>query len=211
MSEKFSKEELQTAAAQFTRPCNFVISVANLVQLPESDFDEVAFAGRSNVGKSSLINALFNQTKLAKTSSTPGRTQQLNFFNFDNKLYLVDLPGYGYAKAPEKLVKQWQVVLKTYLRGRPTLRRVFLLIDSRHGLKKEDRDIMKLLDESAVTYQVVLTKIDKISEKALSSVSTAIAEELKKHAAAMPETLATSSEKKIGLDILKAEVCSFMK
>lgn len=211
MSEKFSKEELQTAAAQFTRPCNFVISVANLVQLPESDFDEVAFAGRSNVGKSSLINALFNQTKLAKTSSTPGRTQQLNFFNFDNKLYLVDLPGYGYAKAPEKLVKQWQVVLKTYLRGRPTLRRVFLLIDSRHGLKKEDRDIMKLLDESAVTYQVVLTKIDKISEKALSSVSAAIAEELKKHAAAMPETLATSSEKKIGLDILKAEVCSFMK
>ena len=211
MSEKFSKEELQTAAAQFTRPCNFVISVANLVQLPESDFDEVAFAGRSNVGKSSLINALFNQTKLAKTSSTPGRTQQLNFFNFDNKLYLVDLPGYGYAKAPEKLVKQWQVVLKTYLRGRPTLRRVFLLIDSRHGLKKEDREIMKLLDESAVTYQIVLTKIDKISEKALSSVSTAIAEELKKHAAAMPETLATSSEKKIGLDILKAEVCSFMK
>lgn len=211
MSEKFSKEELQTAAAQFTRPCNFVISVANLVQLPESDFDEVAFAGRSNVGKSSLINALFNQTKLAKTSSTPGRTQQLNFFNFDNKLYLVDLPGYGYAKAPEKLVKQWQVVLKTYLRGRPTLRRVFLLIDSRHGLKKEDREIMKLLDESAVIYQVVLTKIDKISEKALSSVSTAIAEELKKHAAAMPETLATSSEKKIGLDILKAEVCSFMK
>ncbi len=211
MSEKFSKEELQTAAAQFTRPCNFVISVANLVQLPESDFDEVAFAGRSNVGKSSLINALFNQTKLAKTSSTPGRTQQLNFFNFDNKLYLVDLPGYGYAKAPEKLVKQWQVVLKTYLRGRPTLRRVFLLIDSRHGLKKEDRDIMKLLDESAVTYQVVLTKIDKISEKALSSVSAAIAEELKKHAAAMPEPLITSSEKKIGLDILKAEVCSFMK
>ena len=211
MSEKFSKEELQTAAAQFTSPCNFVISVANLVQLPESDFDEVAFAGRSNVGKSSLINALFNQTKLAKTSSTPGRTQQLNFFNFDNKLYLVDLPGYGYAKAPEKLVKQWQVVLKTYLRGRPTLRRVFLLIDSRHGLKKEDREIMKLLDESAVTYQVVLTKIDKISEKALSAISLAIIEELKKHAAAMPEPLATSSEKKIGLDVLKAEVCSFMK
>ena len=211
MSEKFTTEELNAANVQFTKPCNFLISVANLVQLPETDFDEVAFAGRSNVGKSSLINALFNQSKLAKTSSTPGRTQQLNFFNFDNKLYLVDLPGYGYAKAPEKLVKQWQVVLKTYLRGRPTLRRVFLLIDSRHGLKKEDREIMKLLDESAVTYQVVLTKIDKISEKALSSVSTAIAEELKKHAAAMPETLATSSEKKIGLDILKAEVCSFMK
>ena len=211
MSEKFTKEELAAANTQFTKPCNFVISVANLVQLPESDFDEVAFAGRSNVGKSSLINALFNQTKLAKTSSTPGRTQQLNFFNFDNKLYLVDLPGYGYAKAPEKLVKQWQVVLKTYLRGRPTLRRVFLLIDSRHGLKKEDREIMKLLDESAVTYQIVLTKIDKISEKALTSVSTLIKEELKKHAAAMPEPLATSSEKKFGLDVLKAEIVSFMK
>ena len=113
MSEKFTTEELNAANVQFTKPCNFLISVANLVQLPETDFDEVAFAGRSNVGKSSLINALFNQSKLAKTSSTPGRTQQLNFFNFDNKLYLVDLPGYGYAKAPEKLVKQWQVVLKT--------------------------------------------------------------------------------------------------
>ena len=112
MSEKFTTEELNAANVQFTKPCNFLISVANLVQLPETDFDEVAFAGRSNVGKSSLINALFNQSKLAKTSSTPGRTQQLNFFNFDNKLYLVDLPGYGYAKAPEKLVKQWQVVLK---------------------------------------------------------------------------------------------------
>lgn len=210
MSEKFTTEELNAANVQFTKPCNFLISVANLVQLPETDFDEVAFAGRSNVGKSSLINALFNQSKLAKTSSTPGRTQQLNFFNFDNKLYLVDLPGYGYAKAPEKLVKQWQVVLKTYLRGRPTLRRVFLLIDSRHGLKKEDREIMKLLDESAVTYQIILTKIDKISEKALSSVKQAIMEELKKHAAAMPEPLATSSEIKIGLDNLKAEICSFM-
>ena len=210
MSEKFTTEELNAANVQFTKPCNFLISVANLVQLPETDFDEVAFAGRSNVGKSSLINALFNQSKLAKTSSTPGRTQQLNFFNFDNKLYLVDLPGYGYAKAPEKLVKQWQVVLKTYLRGRPTLRRVFLLIDSRHGLKKEDREIMKLLDESAVTYQIILTKIDKISEKALSSVKQAIMEELKKHAAAMPEPPATSPEKKVGLDNLKAEICSFM-
>ena len=211
MSEKFTTEQLEAANVQFTKPCTFVISVAHLEQLPETDFDEVAFAGRSNVGKSSLINALFNQTKLAKTSSTPGRTQQLNFFNFDNKLYLVDLPGYGYAKAPEKLVKQWQVVLKTYLRGRPTLRRVFLLIDSRHGLKKEDREIMKLLDESAVTYQIVLTKIDKISEKALATVSALIMEELKKHAAAMPEPLATSSEKKSGLDVLKAEIVSFMK
>lgn len=210
MSEKFTKDALVKADEQFKRPCTFLISVADLVQLPETDFDEVAFAGRSNVGKSSLINALFNQSKLAKTSSTPGRTQQLNFFNFDNKLYLVDLPGYGYAKAPEKLVRQWQIVLKTYLRGRPTLRRVFLLVDSRHGLKKEDLDIMKLLDESAVSYQIILTKTDKISEKTLQEVSAKITAELKKHAAALPEIIATSSEKRTGLDLLKAEICSFM-
>ena len=165
MSEKFTTEELAAASAQFTKPCNFMLSVAQLNQLPDADRSEIAFAGRSNVGKSSLINALFNQKKLAKTSATPGRTQQLNFFNFDNKLYLVDLPGYGYAQAPEKLVKQWQKVLKDYLRGRPNLRRVFLLIDSRHGIKAEDLEIMKLLNESAVVYQVILTKIDKISER----------------------------------------------
>ncbi len=210
MSDKFSQDELSLAEAQFKRPCSFVLSVAQLQQLPETDRDEVAFAGRSNVGKSSLINALFNQSKLAKTSSTPGRTQQLNFFNFDEKLYLVDLPGYGYAQAPEKLVKQWQAVLKTYLRGRPTLRRVFLLIDSRRGIKAEDREIMKLLDESAVAYQVVITKIDKVSNAETAKVLQAITEEIKKHAAALPEPIITSSEKKIGLDLLKAEICSFM-
>ena len=190
---------------------HFVMSAPDIRHLPSDTGIEVAFAGRSNAGKSSALNTLTNQKSLARTSKTPGRTQLINLFEVADGQRLVDLPGYGYAKAPEKLVKQWQVVLKTYLRGRPTLRRVFLLIDSRHGLKKEDREIMKLLDESAVTYQVVLTKIDKISEKALSAVSLAIIEELKKHAAAMPEPLATSSEKKIGLDVLKAEVCSFMK
>ncbi len=210
MTEKWRSEQLSAADAQFARPCDFMLSVAQLVQLPEADLDEVAFAGRSNVGKSSLINALFNQTKLAKTSSTPGRTQQLNFFNFDGKLYLVDLPGYGYAKAPEKLVKQWQKVLKDYLRGRPNLRRVFLLIDSRHGIKTEDLEIMKLLDESAVVYQIILTKIDKISATELQKTQEKVWEELKKHAAAMNEIIATSAEKKIGLNLCRAEICSLM-
>ena len=211
MAEKWTAEQLAAAEAQFLRPCDFMLSVAQLVQLPEADLDEVAFAGRSNVGKSSLINALFNQKKLAKTSATPGRTQQLNFFNFDNKLYLVDLPGYGYAQAPEKLVKQWQKVLKDYLRGRPNLRRVFLLIDSRHGIKAEDLEIMKLLNESAVVYQVILTKIDKISAEELQKSQQNVLEKLKKHAAAMNEIVVTSSEKKIGLTQCKAEICSLMR
>ncbi len=208
MSNKFDSKALKDAEAQFLKPCTFMLSVAKLEQLPDADLDEIAFAGRSNVGKSSLINALFNQKKLAKTSSTPGRTQQLNFFNFDNKLYLVDLPGYGYAKAPEKMVRQWQVVLKTYLRGRPNLRRVFLLIDSRHGIKAEDLEIMKMLNISAVSYQIILTKTDKISAKELEKVIEQTAQEITKHAAALPDIISTSSEKKIGLDLLKAEICS---
>lgn len=210
MAEKFSAEQLKSAEAQFKRPITFMLSVARLEQLPDDDYAEIAFAGRSNVGKSSLINALFNQKKLAKTSSTPGRTQQLNFFNFDNKLYLVDLPGYGYAEAPEKLVKQWQAILKTYLRGRPNLRRVFLLIDSRRGIKKEDLEIMKMLDEAAVSYQIILTKIDKISAAELAETIKSTSAEIAKHAAALPDVLITSSEKKIGLDMCKAEIYSFM-
>lgn len=211
MSEKWTAERLNAAEMQFGRRCDFMLSVAQLSQLPDADRSEIAFAGRSNVGKSSLINALFNQRKLAKTSSTPGRTQQLNFFDFDGKLYLVDLPGYGYAKAPEKLVKQWQAVLKDYLRGRPNLRRVFLLIDSRHGIKKEDAEIMKLLDESAVVYQVVLTKTDKIPAAELQKTQEKVLAELKNHAAAMSEIIATSAEKKIGLNFCRAEICSFME
>ncbi len=210
MSDKFGAETLNAAFRQFTRPCDFMLSVAKLEQLPEPMLDEVAFAGRSNVGKSSLINALFNQKKLAKTSAMPGRTQQLNFFNFDNKLYLVDLPGYGYAKAPEKLVKQWQQMLKTYLRGRPNLRRVFLMIDSRHGFKKDDLEIMKMLDESAVAYQIVLTKIDKITAKELENTKANVLNELKNHPAGLNDILVTSAEKKVGLDILMAEICSLM-
>ena len=207
MAQEYTAEQLVAAQAQFGRRCDFVLSVAQLSQLPDADRNEVAFAGRPNVGKSSLINALFNQKKLAKTSSTPGRTQQLNFFDFDGKLYLVDLPGYGYAKAPEKLVKQWQAVLKDYLRGRPNLRRVFLLIDARHGLKKEDLEMMKLLDDSAVVYQIVLTKIDKIAAAELSKTQAKVMDELKNHAAAMNDIIATSAEKKIGLELCQAAVC----
>lgn len=209
MSDKFTEEQLSEAKAQFSGPCTFMLSVAHLEQLPEPDLDEIAFAGRSNVGKSSLINALFKQKKLAKTSSTPGRTQQLNFFNFADKMYIVDLPGYGYAKAPENLVRQWQVLLKTYLRGRPNLRRVFLLIDARHGIKKEDAEIMKMLDTAAVAYQVILTKIDKISVMELNKIMSQTAEIIKKHAAALPDIIATSSEKSIGLEQCQAEICSF--
>ncbi len=210
MAEKFSAQQLVVAEAQFTRPITFMLSVAQLEQLPEPEYDEVAFAGRSNVGKSTLINALFNQKRLAKASSTPGRTQQLNFFNFDDKLFLVDLPGYGYAEAPEKLVKQWQATLKMYLRGRPNLRRVFMLIDARRGIKKEDLEIMKMLDESAVSYQIILTKTDKVSATELQKTLATTAAQIEKHAAALPDIIATSSEKKIGLELVKAEVCSFM-
>ena len=211
MSDKFTAQQISEANAQFMRPITFMLSVAQLAQLPDADRDEIAFAGRSNVGKSSLINALFNQKKLAKTSSTPGRTQQLNFFNFDGKLYLVDLPGYGYAQAPEKLVRQWQEILKAYFRGRPNLRRVFLLIDSRHGIKKEDAEIMKMLDVAAVPYQIILTKADKISSDELTKATTTVSEELKKHAAALVDILITSSEKKIGLEICRAEIQSLIQ
>lgn len=210
MAEKFTEQQIAAAEAQFNCPITFMLSVAQLSQLPDAVVNEIAFAGRSNVGKSSLINALFNQKKLAKTSSTPGRTQQLNFFNFDHKMYIVDLPGYGYAKAPEKLVHQWQEVLKKYLRGRPNLRRVFLLIDSRHGIKKEDQEIMDMLDVAAVSYQIVLTKTDKISSPQLAETMQKTSVEISKHAAAMPDIIATSSEKKSGLGVLKTEICALL-
>jgi len=194
----------------FNKRCDFVLSVANLKQLPADDMIEVAFAGRSNVGKSSLINALFGQKKLAKTSSTPGRTQQLNYFNLDNKLYLVDLPGYGFAKAPKDVVKNWQNLINTYLIGRASLRRVFLLIDSRHGLKKIDEEIMDMLDKAAVTYQIVLTKIDKISTKELEKILTETGEKIAKHTAAHVLILKTSSEKNLYLDELKAEIADLV-
>ena len=213
MAEDISEEEKERLARGrelFNKKCDFVLSVANLNQLPDGDRVEVAFAGRSNVGKSSLINALFRQKKLAKTSSTPGRTQQLNYFNLDDKLYLVDLPGYGFAKAPKDIVKNWQKLINSYLVGRATLRRVFLLIDSRHGIKKIDEEIMEMLDKAAVTYQIVLTKIDKISTKELEKVLTATDRIVREHTAAHVTILKTSSEKNLYLDELKAETADLL-
>ena len=208
--EEQQKHRCQKGVELFNKKCDFVLSVANLKQLPSDNLEEIAFAGRSNVGKSSLINALFGQRKLAKTSSTPGRTQQLNYFNLDNRLYVVDLPGYGFAKAPKEIVQNWQKLINTYLVGRANLRRVFLLIDSRHGIKKIDEEIMDMLDKAAVTYQIVLTKIDKISAKELDKVLENTNAIVAKHTAAHITVLKTSSEKNLFLDELKAEVADLL-
>jgi GTP-binding protein len=177
----------------------FMLGVAELVQLPAADRPECALIGRSNVGKSSLFNALFNNRTLARVSNTPGRTQQLNFFAFRDA-YLVDVPGYGYAEAPPAEVKRWQGVLKEYLRGRVNLRRAFLLVDSRHGINKVDESMMDMLGEAAVPYQIILTKADKISAAALAKMMAATSAKIKKRAAANPDILPTSAEKMQGLD-----------
>lgn len=208
--EQLSGEQIYAGRQLFGIPAVFVLGVARLDQLPLTDMPEVAFAGRSNVGKSSLINALTGQKGLAKTSNTPGRTQQLNYFNIGDKLHLVDLPGYGYAQAPEKLVKQWQNLIFTYLQGRVNLKRVFVLIDSRHGIKKVDEEIMQMLDAAAVTYQIILTKTDKISAATLEKVLKATEAAVKKHGAAYTAVLTTSSEKKLGIDLLRAEIASLI-
>lgn len=206
--EDFSAEDLAAADKLFAGSCEFILGVAKLEQLPLSELPEVAFAGRSNVGKSSLINAVTGRKGLAKTSNTPGRTQQLNYFKLADKLHIVDLPGYGYAQAPESTVRQWQKVIFAYLQGRVNLKRVFLLIDSRHGIKKADTEVMEMLDKAAVTYQLVLTKTDKISSAALTKLKTEIEAETAKHPAAYVRVLATSSEKKQGIDLLRAEIAS---
>lgn len=208
-TEEFSSQEVESARKLFAGPCEFVISVANLEQLPEADRAEVAFAGRSNVGKSSLVNALTGRKTLARTSHTPGRTQQLNFFDLGDLLYLVDLPGYGYAKVSKKQKKEWDFLIRDYLRGRPTLRCVFILIDARHGLKDSDREIMKMLDESAVSYRIVLTKTDKTKQEQREKLITEILAELKKHGAAFDDVLLTSAHKDIGAEELRAIIACY--
>ncbi|MEQ9565136.1 MAG: ribosome biogenesis GTP-binding protein YihA/YsxC, partial [Pseudomonadales bacterium] len=179
-------------------------------QLPPEDKTEICFAGRSNVGKSSLINAVTGRKDLARTSNTPGRTQQLNYFDLDGACHIVDLPGYGFAQAPKGIVETWQNLIKQYLRGRVTLRRVFVLIDSRHGFMKADLEMMKVLDESAVTYQVVLTKADKLKKGQLEKRIKEVVNALVKHPAALPKIFATSSEKNTGLGELRAEISSLL-
>ena len=187
------------------------MGAVSLEQLPEPDRIEVAFAGRSNVGKSSLINALTRQNNIARASGEPGRTRELNFFNIeDSSLRIVDLPGYGYAKAPKDVVEKWTRLTHNFLRGRVNLKRVYLLIDSRHGLKPVDEKIMDVFDEAAVSYQIVLTKADKIKPPAVKRVSEETLVAIAKRPAAFPRLVATSSAKGDGIDQLRAEIAALL-
>ena len=190
----------------FARDCRFMLSVASLRQLPEGTLPEVAFAGRSNVGKSSLLNALTGRRDLARTSNTPGRTQQINFFDLDGQIRLVDLPGYGYARAPKEHVRAWTRLVNDFLRGRPNLARVFLLIDSRHGIKTVDEEIMSMLDTAAVVYQIVLTKADKISRSGQASMLERTQGAVDKRPAAFARVSLVSAHKGDGMANLRAEI-----
>lgn len=208
----FTPEDIEAGERLVQTPWQFVKGVVALDGLPDDGWLEVAFAGRSNVGKSSLINATVRKQGLARTSNTPGRTQELNFFiPHEAPLYLVDMPGYGYAKAPKEKVATWTALIRAYLSGRPTLRRVFLLVDSRHGIKPPDREIMEMLDATAVPYQVILTKGDKIKPHELDAVKAATEKELSSHPAAFPFVLSTSSEKGWGLEELRATMAAILR
>lgn len=189
----------------------FIASYVSIDTIPYFGKSEVAFIGRSNVGKSSLINAICQVNKLAKTSSTPGRTQLINMFNWDDRIILTDLPGYGFAKAPKKIVDKWNENTNTYLKGRAELRRVFLLIDARHGIKKSDIDMMKMLDEAAVNYQTVLTKMDKVGKNELQRKIDGVKEIYQDHPAMFEEILTTSAEKKMGIDEIRKVIWSIIQ
>jgi len=205
-----TEDWLERGRLLFTGPCDFLRGVVSLNDIPEPDRSEIAFAGRSNVGKSSLINALTGRKTLARTSNTPGRTQEINYFRLGpadgDNLLMVDLPGYGFAQAPKETVARWTRLVTGYLKGRPNLRRVFLLIDARHGPKAVDEEIMRDLDVAAVSYQVVLTKADKISQAQLEACIEATRQTLLKHPASHPEIIATSSAKGAGLDLLRGTI-----
>jgi len=208
MSEEVSKELEERARKLFAGPIEFLKSAPELKFLPDPDVPEVAFAGRSNVGKSSLLNSLTNRKGLARTSNTPGRTQELNFFNVGSptQMRLVDMPGYGFAEAPKDLVKRWRFLVNDYLRGRAALKRALVLVDSRHGLKDVDREMMRMLDDAAVSYHLVLTKGDKVKASALGAIYEATMVEAAKHPAAHPSIFTTSSETGSGIAELRTAI-----
>jgi len=208
LREDVDDNTLDAGRLLFARPVEFMLSVVGLKHLPPPDLPEVCFAGRSNVGKSSLINALTGQKNLARASNTPGRTRELNYFNADDRIRLVDLPGYGYARASKTDIANWTKLTRQFLRGRPGLRRVFLLIDSRHGLKPGDIDIMDMLDETAVIYHIILTKVDKLKKGELDKVTEKTLKAIARRPAAFPGLIPTSSVKKDGLDLLRAEIAT---
>ena len=203
-----TETDIARGEALFRAPCTIVKGVVRIADLPEDSRPEIAFAGRSNVGKSSLINALTGRKRLARVSVTPGRTREINYFTLgkDDALYLVDMPGYGYARASKSDVKGWTKLVRDYLRGRRELKRLFLLIDSRHGIKPNDQEIMALLDEAAVSYQVVLTKADKPRTTELEAVQAKVASDLAKHPAAYPQILTSSARTGKGIPELRAAV-----
>lgn len=199
-------DALESARKLFAQECQFVTGAADLGGLPEDKLPEIAFAGRSNVGKSSLVNALTGRKTLARTSNTPGRTRQINFFDLGGRLMLVDLPGYGYARAAKTEVAAWTRLIQNYLKGRVGLRRLCLLVDGRHGLKPSDEELMDLLENAAVPYRVVLTKCDKLKRDALTARIAEVENALRKRTAALPQVLPTSSIKKHGIAELRADL-----
>ena len=209
MSDSVDDIMIERARKLFAGSCDFVLGVAQLSQLPSVDMPEIAFAGRSNVGKSSLLNALTGRKALARTSHTPGRTQQLNFFNIGGQIHLVDMPGYGYAKVSKSQRSGWESLIKTYLAGRPQLRCVFILVDSRHGLKPSDVSLMEMLDEAAVSYRIVLTKTDKSHPTRYKALLKKLDTELKTHVAAFPQAISTSSHKDQGIKELRAIIYDY--
>lgn len=208
ITEEPDPQTLEHGRLLFAGETTFVKGVVAMDGLPPPDRMEVCFAGRSNVGKSTLINALTGMKALARASNTPGRTQEINFFTAGDSHYLVDLPGYGYANAPVQVVEKWQRLLKQYLSGRQTLRRAFVLIDARHGVKKVDEEILSLLDSAAVTFQAILTKADKVKEADRAKVLDQVRKALAKHPAAYPEIVVTSSEKGWGIPTLRAIIAT---